>query len=69
MRRVLGCFLLVASQLVPGFAQQPRLAVRPVGSEELWQSCSKAIMEDPLKDAESLTPLERALMWAKLARR
>lgn len=60
MRRVLGCFLLVASPFVAGFAQQPGPAAQPAGTYELWLSRSKAITEDLLKDSEGLAPLERS---------
>lgn len=69
MRRVLGCFLLAASQLASVLAQQPGPAAQPTGSYELWLSRSKAITEDLLKDSERLTPSERALLQAKLAQR
>jgi hypothetical protein len=69
MRRMCACFLLIASQLIPVFARQAGPVEPAGGSYELWMARSKTITEDLLKDAEGLTPFERALIWAKLSRR
>ncbi|HBB88135.1 MAG TPA: hypothetical protein DC047_11005 [Blastocatellia bacterium] len=67
MRFICLCFLIIAMQPVPGFAQQASVTPQRTVSYDLWLVRSRTITEDVIRDATTLTPFERAHLWTRLA--